>query len=107
MPTYFFLYRKVVFDDEGDVVDDSFTHKLSVKGKSYENEESKLGGLDIVRARAVLRAEDVFDRKVDKQRVKTMHKEQKRKAKEASSKRKKSTDKDEAVRNAVIGHVGC
>ena len=47
------------------------------------------GGIDISKAKEILRAEDKFDRQVEKEKVRQRKLEEKRKKKEAQNKRKK------------------
>ena len=75
---------KTVFDDSGDVVDDSLKQKLSEAGKQYEDdgEERLGGGIDITKAKEVMSAEDKFDKATERARIKEKHREEKRKKKE-------------------------
>ena len=62
-------------------------------GKSYEKEDKDLtSGIDIEKAKNVMRAEDKFDRKKEKERIKELHKEKKRKEKELKNKRRKEAE---------------
>jgi len=69
--------------------------KQSKEGKDYEKGEMEGerggggGGIDIAQAKAVLKAEDKFDRQMEKQRVRQRKLEEKRKLKEAKLKRRK------------------
>ncbi len=82
--------QKLKFDDEGEVVEDSSAHKMSTEGRQYEKEDAS--GIDLEKAKTVLRAEDQFDRKKERERVRKMHKEKRRKAREARNKRGKDQD---------------
>lgn len=82
--------KKIVFDDDGDAVQSLANDKKSGIAQEYENEEE--GGIDIEKAKLVLKEEDKVDRQMFKQRVKAKHKEEKRKLKE---KKKKDAEEEE------------
>ena len=75
---------KTVFDDEGDVIADSSKQKLSKEGQDYEAEtnENLGGGINIEKAKEVLKAEDKFDKVSERARIKEKKREEKRKLKE-------------------------
>ena len=75
---------KIVFDDDGDVIADASKQKLSKEGQDYEAEtnENLGGGINIEKAKEVLRAEDKFDKVSERARIKEKKKEEKRKQKE-------------------------
>ena len=75
---------KIVFDDEGDVIADASKQKLSKEGQDYEaeNNENFGGGINIEKAKEVLKAEDKFDKVSERARIKEKKKEEKRKQKE-------------------------
>ncbi|XP_059098344.1 probable ATP-dependent RNA helicase DDX10, partial [Tigriopus californicus] len=69
--------------------------KASKEGQLYEGNESSEkpgGGIDIEKAKMVLKAEDAFDRKTERARIKEVHKEKKRKEKELKNKRRKEQE---------------
>lgn len=72
--------KKVVFDDEGNVIMQATKEKQSDLAQQYENEDT--GGIDIEKAKKVLREEDRFDKQLFKEKVKAKHKETKKKLKE-------------------------
>lgn len=82
--------KKIVFDDDGQVVNQVSREKQSELAQKYENEGE--GGLDIEKAKEILREEDKFDKKVFKERVKAKHKEEKRKLKEKKRKEQEEHD---------------
>jgi len=81
----------VKFDDEGDIVKDATKEKLSKEGQDYEDEEADHigGGINIEKAKEVLKAEDKFDKVTERARIKEKHKEDKRKLKEENRRRAK------------------
>ncbi|XP_023348850.1 probable ATP-dependent RNA helicase DDX10 [Eurytemora carolleeae] len=88
---------KVLFDDEGDVKTDSAKMKVSEEGRLYEAEtlDREGGGIDIERAKEVLKAEDKFDKQAERARHKEMRKEKKRKEKEARKRKREEEDEEE------------
>ena len=90
--------NKVVFDEEGDIVTDSAKMKVSEEGKVYEAEslEREGGGIDIERAKQVMKAEDKFDRETERRRLKEVRKEKKRKEKEARKRKHEDDDGEES-----------
>lgn len=80
------INTKIQFDEEGEVKTDSSVLKLSTEGKQYEKESE---GFDLQRAKEVLKAEDAFDKVKERERIRNLHLEQKRKKKEALAKRRK------------------
>ncbi len=81
------LNEKVTFDDDGESVPIDSRHKDSDLGRKYEKAEQEIAGIDIGAAREVIRAEDAFDRKKERARLKERNKEKKLKKKEAMGKR--------------------
>lgn len=77
--------KKITFDDEGESMYDSKS-KQSEMARDYENEDE--GGIDIARAKLVLREEDKFDKQRFREQVKAKHREEKRKLKESRMKDK-------------------
>ncbi|XP_023021636.2 probable ATP-dependent RNA helicase DDX10 [Leptinotarsa decemlineata] len=80
--------KKIVFNEEGEAVKGN-KEKKSELAIEYEHEDE--GGIDLEKAKIVLREEDKFDKQLFKDKVKAKHKEEKRKLKE-----KKRKDKEEA-----------
>lgn len=76
--------KKTTFDDEGNPVVKAAKEKQSALARAYENED--VGGIDIARAREVLKEEDKFDKQLFKEKVKAKHREEKRKLKEQKKK---------------------
>lgn len=83
--------KKIIFDEDGEAVIQATKEKRSELAQKYEKEDE--GGIDIEKARKVLREEDKYDKQLFKQKVKAKHKDAKRKLKE--KKRKEQEDKDE------------
>merc|ERR1712059_158144 len=75
---------KMTFDETGEAVDDATKQKVSDMGKKYEIETNDIigGGIDIVKAKEVLLAEDKFDKVTERARIREKHKEDKKKKKE-------------------------
>jgi len=79
----------VKFDDEGDIVKEATKEKLSKEGQDYEDADHTGGGINIEKAKEVLKAEDKFDKMTERARIKEKHKEDKRKLKEENRRRAK------------------
>lgn len=71
--------KKIVYDEEGQVVHKKVNDKFSKEALEYEMEEA--GGIDIQKAKKMLRAEDKYDKQWFRERVKEKHKKFKRKMK--------------------------
>lgn len=71
--------KKVVFDEEGTEYVDTAKQLQSDLGKAYDDDEE--GGINIERAKTLLREEDKFDKARFKLMVKARHKEAKTKSK--------------------------
>lgn len=84
--------KKIVFDEEGDVIISGTKEKKSELAQQYENENE--GGIDIEKAKLVLKEEDKFDKQLFKEKVKAKHKETKRKLKE-QKKQEQEAEKDD------------
>lgn len=84
--------KKIMFDEEGKPVTEATKEKQSELAREYENED--VGGIDILKAREVLKEEDKFDKQLFKEKVKAKHKEMKRKLKE-KKKKEEEDDVDE------------
>ena len=82
---------KMNFDEEGEVVSEATKQKLSKEGKDYEDEDADRvgGGINIEKAKQVLKAEDQFDKATERARIKEKHKEDKRKQKEENRRKAK------------------
>lgn len=63
------------------------SQKVSEEGKLYEAEEEDFGGINIDKAKMILRAEDKFDKVFQREKIKARKKEEKRKAKEAKKRK--------------------
>eukprot|EP00093_Oithona_nana_P008336 08336.XXX_198976_201002_1 [CDS] Oithona nana genome sequencing. len=75
--------QKITFGEEGQVQDVAgVTFKKSQLGQSYDLDEDGDGGIDIDRAREILKAEDKFDKELNKEKRKAKKREEKEKAKE-------------------------
>lgn len=83
--------KKIIFDDEGEIVNDSKS-KQSDLARNYENENE--GGIDIDKAKQVLREEDKFDKQRFRAKIKAKHREEKKKLK-AKRIQKEQEEKDE------------
>jgi len=95
---------KVNFDEDGDIVSEATKQKLSKEGKEYEEDGADRigGGINIEKAKEVLKAEDKFDKATERARIKEKHKEDKKKLKEENRRKAKeergenSEDEDES-----------
>ncbi|XP_031359167.1 probable ATP-dependent RNA helicase DDX10 [Photinus pyralis] len=85
--------KKLVFNDDGDAVAVGTKEKRSELAQAYENED--VGGLDIEKAKLVLREEDKYDKQLFKERIKLKHKEQKKKLKEKKLKEKEEAEQEQ------------
>lgn len=82
---------KVKFTEEGDAINDEKKDVKSEAAKQFVNED--VGGIDIERAKEVLREEDKFDKIRFREKVKAKHREQKRKMK--MKRKEEEGEKDE------------
>ena len=80
---------KVTFDEDGVATLNTTKQKSSEMGQKYEIEDNELGGLNLSKAKEVLKAEDKFDRQLERAKIKIKHKEEKMKKKLKSNKRLK------------------
>lgn len=85
--------KKTTFDDEGQEIMNPTKSKMSEIAREYENEERS--GIDIEKAREILREEDRFDKQRFKAKVKAKHREEKQKLK-ASKKKIEEEEEEEA-----------
>merc|ERR1711874_260733 len=85
----------VRFGEEGETVSDGLKVKASEAGRKYEMEDEERfgGGIDINRAKEILKEEDKHDKVTERARIRAAHKEQKRKEKDAA--RRKKNDQEE------------
>lgn len=63
--------KKVVFDEEGEMVPDARRDKRSDMARSYENEDAP--GIDVEKAKQVLKEEDLFDKQMFREKIKARH----------------------------------
>ncbi|KAI5705266.1 hypothetical protein M8J75_013427 [Diaphorina citri] len=85
--------KKTVFDTEGEAIANPHKERISEAAKQYDAENE--GGIDLAKARAVLREEDkLVDKKLFQAKIKAKHKEERLKAKEEN--RLKSKKKQES-----------
>jgi len=82
---------KMNFDEEGEVVSEATKQKQSKEGRDDEDDEADRvgGGINIQKAKEVLKAEDKFDKATERARIKEKHKEDKRKQKEENRRKAK------------------
>ncbi|XP_044738719.1 probable ATP-dependent RNA helicase DDX10 [Chrysoperla carnea] len=73
--------KKTVFTEEGEVLLDATKEKQSELAKEYENEDE--AGINIEKAKLVLREEDKFDKQRFKEKIKAKHRAEKKKLKDA------------------------
>lgn len=82
---------KVKFTEEGDAIEDEKRDVKSELAKQYESEN--VGGIDIEKAKEVLREEDRFDKIRFREKVKAKHREEKRRLK--SKKKEEQGEQDD------------
>ncbi|CAG9562302.1 unnamed protein product [Danaus chrysippus] len=82
----------VKFTEDGEAIDDDKKDVKSELAKQFVNEN--VGGIDIEKAKEVLREEDKYDKQRFREKVKAKHKEQKRKLKN-KKKEEEEGEKDE------------
>jgi len=80
---------KITFGDEGEILN---SLKESAEGVEYENDKEE-GGIDIEKARQVLKAEDKFDKEKQKQRKKEIKKKEAEKRKKGKGEAEEEGDK--------------
>lgn len=85
--------KKIVFSEDGEVLQQTSKDKRSQMALEYENED--LGGINIDKAREVLREEDKFDKELFKEKNKIKKKEAKLKLKQMKQKGYEQDVKDE------------
>merc|ERR1739838_20247 len=79
---------KMNFDEEGEVISEATKQKQSKEGRDDEADRVG-GGINIQKAKEVLKAEDKFDKATERARIKEKHKEDKRKQKEENRRKAK------------------
>lgn len=82
--------KKVVFDEDGQVVVDPKSQKMSALAQEYDEED--VGGIDIEKAKAVMREEDRYDKQRFKERIRAKHREEKMKAKQKKKEEEEHDD---------------
>ncbi|XP_066145102.1 probable ATP-dependent RNA helicase DDX10 [Euwallacea fornicatus] len=87
------LNKKTYFDEDGNPVEAGTKEKKSELAKEYEKEDAS--GIDIEKAKLVLREEDKFDKQMFKAKIKAKHKEEKRKLKELKKQQQSEDEVDE------------
>lgn len=85
--------KKVIFNEQGETIIDNFKDKLSKEGKEYDMENES--GINIEKARMVLKAEDRFDKKLFREKVREKHKTKKMKMKQDSKQNNEEELKDD------------
>nr|QOS47377.1 DEAD-box DDX10 [Locusta migratoria] len=90
--------KKTVFDDEGQAVVNATREKVTEVARQYEA-EGEGGGIDLERAREVLREEDRVDKQRFRERVRMKHREEKLKLKKAKMKQKKEAEDEEDMQD--------
>lgn len=73
--------KKTVFTEKGEALLDATKEKQSELAKEYENENE--AGINIEKAKLVLREEDKFDKQRFKEKIKAKHRAEKKKLKDA------------------------
>ncbi|XP_049937559.1 probable ATP-dependent RNA helicase DDX10 [Schistocerca serialis cubense] len=90
--------KKTVFDEDGQAVVDATREKVTEVARQYEA-EGEGGGIDLERAREVLREEDRVDKQRFRERVRMKHREEKRKLKKAKMKEMKEAEDQEVEKD--------
>lgn len=98
------------FTDSGDAIDTIAKQKVSDEGREYDSlstatDGQASSGINIEQAKKVLKAEDAFDRRKEKERIKERHKEQKRKEKEMKNSRRKEKEEAKAAESVDDAEV--
>lgn len=83
--------QKITFDDQGQAFEQGVSQKASKEGQQYDHEDEDRAGIDLEKAKQVLRAEDKFDRQLDKEKRKAKRREEK--LKKAKTKAKDQVEK--------------
>jgi len=85
--------KKFNFDEEGEAVTDVRKEKQSDFAKDYEKED--VSGIDIEKAKEILRLEDKYDKELFRERIRARHREERLKAKSERRNSRKNQDQDE------------
>lgn len=67
-----FVNKKISFDEEGETVKDVRKEKQSEAARNYEKEEG-VSGIDIEKAKEILKLEDQYDKKLFHERIRQKH----------------------------------
>ena len=78
--------QKTLFNEEGEATIDGLSQKKSQEGQDYDQDQQGDGGIDLEKAKKVLKAEDKFDKQLKKEQKKAKKRELKE-AKNANDKR--------------------
>ena len=62
------------FDEDGDAIESVYTQKISLEGKDYDGDfdttnETQSGGINLIEAARVLKAEDRYDQQIEREKV--------------------------------------
>lgn len=85
--------KKIIFDEEGQAVASATKEKQSEAALEYENENE--AGIDIEKAKMILKEEDKYDKKLFKEKIKIKHKEEKLKLKKKKQAKAQEEEKDD------------
>ncbi|GLG92953.1 Probable ATP-dependent RNA helicase pitchoune [Gryllus bimaculatus] len=84
--------KKIVFDDEGKALVNQMREKVSEVAKEYETEN--VGGIDIEKAKLILKEEDKHDKKLFREKIKAKHREEKLKLQKKKGKHKNDDEEE-------------
>merc|ERR1712223_2366631 len=62
--------QKTLFNEEGEATIDGLSQKKSQEGQDYDQDQQGDGGIDLEKAKKVLKAEDKFDKQLKKEQKK-------------------------------------
>ncbi|XP_015600173.1 probable ATP-dependent RNA helicase DDX10 isoform X2 [Cephus cinctus] len=94
--------KKITFDEDGQERIDPTKSKVSELARQYENEEDS--GINIEKAKEILREEDRFDKQRFKDKIKEKHREQKRKLKETKKKVESEEESEDEDAGVILGN---
>ena len=62
------------FDEDGDAIESVYSQKISQEGKDYDGDfdttnETQSGGINLIEAARVLKAEDRYDQQIEREKV--------------------------------------
>merc|ERR1712141_450773 len=62
------------FDEEGDAIESVYSQKISQEGKDYDGDfdttnETQSGGINLIEAARVLKAEDRYDQQIEREKI--------------------------------------